>query len=355
MSFHLEMTDKENLYDFLKNILVFDPKIRFTPEMALQHRFITSAMGNKLVRPSLNHSISAEPQIQRPGMQQMSKSTGALTSEMICASLAKVVATSSSLNTSRTTEDSSDILTPNNSQINFQKGLALQDGLTIRASTISPHATIAPETSIKNVASPPLKSILKKPQKSITPIALIPSISSPIQRQQENTLDRKVAFLHQSRPNSTSQLSDQSNTQQLAILDDPIPEIVNVNGNNTNMYNQNYTTQQHSYMTQQYGQQLMAYIAQTTQNTTTQPAIASSNYALSPPYSNANLPYIYQQAQQLQQHIISPNYAAYPYQHQHQQQQQYQQQQQHQHQQHQQKHLQSPLLMYSINDSHHSP
>lgn len=344
------MTDKENLYDFLKNILVFDPKIRFTPEMALQHQFITSAMGNKLVRPSLNHSTSAEPQIQRPAMQQMSKSTGALTSEMIYASLAKAVASSSSLNTSRTTEDSSDILTPNNSQINLQKGSALQDGLTIRASTISPHVTIAPETSIKNIASPPLKSILKKPQKSTTPITLVPSISSPTQRQQENTLDRKVAFLHQSRPNSASQLSDQSNKQQLAVFDDPIPEIVNVNNNNnnnnnnTNVYNQNYTTQQHPYMTQQYGQQLMAYIAQTTQNTTTLPVTAPTNYSLSPSYSNANLPYIYQQAQQLQHQIISPNYAAYPYQHQHQQ--QYQQQ---------HKHLQSPLLMYSINDNHHSP
>ncbi|OAD01748.1 Ets transcription factor, partial [Mucor lusitanicus CBS 277.49] len=39
---HVEITDKENLYDFLKHILVFDPRTRFTPAQALQHPFITS-------------------------------------------------------------------------------------------------------------------------------------------------------------------------------------------------------------------------------------------------------------------------------------------------------------------------
>lgn len=315
----IEMTDKENLYDFLKNILVFDPRTRFTPVKALQHPFITSAMGNMTVRPLLHHSTTTEPHIQKPVMPQISKSTGSITSEMIYASLAKAVASSCSLNTSRTTEESIDILTPNNSQINLQQQ-------QLKQGSLSPQHTIAPDTATKNVASPPFKSILKNkkiPSKSNTPITLIPSLSSPIRGQQENTLDRKVTFLQQSRPNSTSQLSDQTVKQpSAAVADDPIPNIVNVNAN-AGMYNQNYIAQQHPYMTQysqqqQQQQQWMAYLAQ--QNATnaaaTQAITAPTTYALSPSNTtNANLPYIYQQAQALQQQIMNPTFSTYPYQH----------------------------------------
>ncbi|KAK4510244.1 p23 chaperone protein wos2 [Mucor velutinosus] len=345
---HQEITDKENLYDFLKSILVFDPRIRFTPVKALQHPFITSAMGNMPVRPLLHHSITTGPQVQKPVMPPISKSTGSIPSEMIYASLAKAVASSSSLNTSRTTEDSIDILTPNNSQINLQHQ---------KQGSLSPQhvTTVASDSAIKLIASPGLKSILKTkkgPSKSNTPIALIPSLSSPIRGQQENTLDRKVAFLHQSRPNSTSQLSDQSAKQLSAMADDPIPDVVNVN-NNTNTYNQSYIAQQHPYMTQygqQQQQQWMAYLAQqnATNATTTQTITAPSTYALSPSYTtNANLPYIYQQAQALQQQILHPTYSTYPYQHPQQQPYLLPQQKQPQPQQHP-----SPLLMYSINDLH---
>ncbi|EPB86863.1 CMGC/DYRK protein kinase [Mucor circinelloides 1006PhL] len=333
-----ERTDKENLYDFLKNILVFDPRIRFTPIRALQHPFITSAMGNITVRPLLHHSTSTEPQVQRPAMPQISKSTGSITSDMIYASLAKAVASSSSLNTSRTTEDSIDVLTPNSSQIHLQQQ---------KQGSLSPHVIIAPDSAIKSVASPPLKSILKHkkiPSKSNTPITLIPSLSSPIRGQQENTLDRKVAFLHQSRPNSTSQISDQSITQPTAAADDPIPDVVNLNAN-ASMYNQNYMTQPQTYMTQYEQQQWMAYLAQhnTTNATATQSIVAPVAYALSPSYAtNANLPYIYQQAQALQQQIMNPTYTTYPYQQPYLLPQQKQQQQLHQ----------SPLLMYSINNHH---
>lgn len=334
----VERTDKENLYDFLKNILVFDPRIRFTPIRALQHPFITSAMGNITVRPLLHHSTSTEPQVQRPAMPQISKSTGSITSDMIYASLAKAVASSSSLNTSRTTEDSIDVLTPNSSQIHLQQQ---------KQGSLSPHVIIAPDSAIKSVASPPLKSILKHkkiPSKSNTPITLIPSLSSPIRGQQENTLDRKVAFLHQSRPNSTSQISDQSITQPTAAADDPIPDVVNLNAN-ASMYNQNYMTQPQTYMTQYEQQQWMAYLAQhnTTNATATQSIVAPVAYALSPSYAtNANLPYIYQQAQALQQQIMNPTYTTYPYQQPYLLPQQKQQQQLHQ----------SPLLMYSINNHH---
>ncbi|GAN08902.1 kinase-like protein [Mucor ambiguus] len=343
---HQEMVDKENLYDFLKNILMFDPRARFTPSKALQHPFITSAMGNMTARPLLHHSTTAEPQVQKPVMPQISKSTGSISSEMIYASLAKAVASSSSLNTSRTTEDSIDILTPNNSQINLQQQQ--------KQGSLSPQHVVAmvPDSAIKSVASPPRKSILKNrkaPSKSNTPITLFPSVSSPIRGQQENTLDRKVTFLHQSRPNSTSQLSDQSVRQPSAVADDPITDIVNVN-NNTNMYNQNYIAQQHPYMAQ-YGQQQqwMAYLAQqnATNATTTQAIAAPTTYALSPSYTNASLPYIYQQAQVLQQQIMNPTYTAYPYQHPQQQPYLLPQQKQPQPQQHP-----SPLLMYSINDLH---
>lgn len=298
-------------------------------------------MGNTTVRPLLHHSISTEPQVQRPAMPQISKSTRSITSDMIYASLAKAVASSSSLNTSRTTEDSIDVLTPNSSQINLQQQ---------KQGSLSPHVIIAPDSAIKSVASPPLKSILKHkkiPSKSNTPITLIPSLSSPIRGQQENTLDRKVAFLHQSRPNSTSQISDQSITQPTAAADDPIPDVVNLNAN-ANMYNQNYITQPRSYMAQYEQQQWMAYLAQhnATNATATQSIAAPAAYPVSPSYTtNANLPYIYQQAQALQQQILNPTYTTYPYQ------QPYLLPQQKQQQQQQQLH-QSPLLMYSINDHH---
>lgn len=316
------MTDKENLYDFLKNILVFDPRTRFTPVKALQHPFITSAMGNMTVRPSLHHSTTTEPHIQKPvAMPQISKSTGSITSEMIYASLAKAVASSSSLNTSRTTEESIDILTPNNSQINLQQ----QQQQQLKQGSLSPqHITIvAPDAATKTVASAPFKSILKTkkvPSKSNTPITLVPSLSSPIRGQQENTLDRKVTFLQQSRPNSTSQLSDQTVVKQpsavvvAAVADDPIPNIVN-----TSMYNQNYIAQQqHPYITQYNQQQWMAYLAQhnVTNAATSQTIAAPTTYALSPSYTtNANLPYIYQQAQVMRQQIMNPTYSAYPYHH----------------------------------------
>lgn len=108
--------------------------------------------------------------------------------------------------------------------------------------------------------------------------------------------------------------------------------------------------QQHPYMAQ-YGQQQqwMAYLAH--QNATTTTA-APTTYALSPSYTtaNANLPYIYQQAQVLQQQIMNPTYSTYPYPHPQQAQQPYLLPQQKQ-----QPHQPSPLLMYSINDLHQNP
>ncbi|CEP10049.1 hypothetical protein [Parasitella parasitica] len=311
-----------------------DQGIRFTPKMALLHPFITSVTGKKAVRPSLNHSISTEPPVVT---EHAPKSTATLTSEMICASLAKAAASSSSLNTSRTTEDSLDILTPNSSQINIQPKVPTSPNAT---GVSQPVSAKTPTTSLP---PPPLKSILKK-QKSTSPIIrIIPSISSPTRQNQENTLDRKVAFLHQTRPESTSLLTEQHKQQQLAALKDSILEFSKAN-KNANVYGQNYTTQ-NPYM-MQYGQQLLAYVAQNAPNTTSYPVATSTNYA----YGNVAMPYnIYQQLQQKQ--VISPTYNAYGYQYPQQQYPQQYPQQQQQQQQQQYLHHTSPLIIYPNNDN----
>lgn len=217
------MVDRENLCDFIKKILVFDPFARYSPKEALQHKFITSAMGNTSQFLSKSAQNQMQPE-QRPFQPKASKSTGNLTTAMIYASLAKA-SNVSAVNTSRTTEDSSEIATP----INSQSQQAQKSDITNHLpnvhlslnSSISPITNKSPgmkpslSSTVPSPTTKPLKSILKKQpsqnyvnqntNKSIINNTNNNAKSSVISSNQlqENTLDSQVASLFQPRPAST--------------------------------------------------------------------------------------------------------------------------------------------------------
>lgn len=232
------MRDRKNLYDFLRKILVFDPLSRATPRAALQHPFITSAMGNisQLTASKSTTTTTTttnkpqqppqqqQPQQQRPPfMNNSSSSTSQLpiSPVLIFASLANVTAhnssnitinNSSSINTSQTTEDSQEIKTPTHSvspllplnrSRNNSKELITpipKSPPKIIIQTPTNHHTTKVLTPTAKASSSlaittqrgPLRSILKKPTSSPTNIIHV--------AQQENTLDSRILALYQQLP-----------------------------------------------------------------------------------------------------------------------------------------------------------
>jgi hypothetical protein len=255
------MTDRENLCDFIKKILVFDPLVRYTPKEALQHKFITSTMGNTSQLLSISRNSATQPTQQRPLQPKVSKSTSSLTTAMIYASLAKARNSSSSINTSRTTEDSLEITTPihalspltqkSNPPPNVNSPLDALVSLTTNKPTAAVKSNLP--STVTSPTNKPLKSILKKQpsqnyvnQQNATKVIInnsntkqgtIPSI-----QQQENTLDSRVASLFQPRPASTT-LSVSSNQPTIATGSFLLENGIRV-GLNDLLAAQNYPQQQ---------------------------------------------------------------------------------------------------------------
>lgn len=178
------MLERGRLLDFLSKILVFDPDIRLDPKEALQHPFITSVTRNM---------SPAEPVVQ-----PINNETQSLSPALIYASLSNTsVNNSSSINTSRTTEDSLDIRTPPNLQQYMNRS---KENLLL-SPTKSPKIIVLPSPYSKTILSPQtkhLKSILKK-----KPSADYQKFIQPQPTQQDNTLDTRVAFLYnEPRPHS---------------------------------------------------------------------------------------------------------------------------------------------------------
>jgi hypothetical protein len=197
------MADLENLCDFIKKILVFDPLVRYTPQEALKHKFITSIAGK-----TSRHSTQMQS-TQRPLQPKASKSTSNLTTSMIYASLAKASNSASSLTTPHTTENSLEIDTSINHQ---SQKIQKSDSISHLSNNITPvspvinnkHAMIKPSPS-STVTSPtnkPLKSILKKQpsQSHVNPIIINSGNTKQSILTSENTLDSRVASLFQPCP-----------------------------------------------------------------------------------------------------------------------------------------------------------
>ncbi|KAG2206301.1 hypothetical protein INT47_007315 [Mucor saturninus] len=183
-----DMLDRERLLDFLSKILVFDPNIRLDPMEALQHSFITSVASPVISEPSAvqpNNELSPAPvHLSSPNA---------------------IANNPSSINTSRTTEESPAIRTPPNPHryINLSKS---KEGILLSPSKSpykSPAVTTISYLENKALSSPPqkvLKSILKKKS-----VADYQQFIQPQQQpaQQDNTLDARVNFLYnEPRPQS---------------------------------------------------------------------------------------------------------------------------------------------------------
>jgi hypothetical protein len=135
---------------------------------------------------------------------QSTNSSSPLSPAMIYETLANAVANnnSSSLNTSRTTEDSLDIKTPptlsNFYNRSSKENLLLTPSKSPKIIITSPESTASPQTTKK-----PLKSILKKTNVDNT----ILKKTNP-----DNTLDSSVAYLfHQPRPASALSTTSSNN------------------------------------------------------------------------------------------------------------------------------------------------
>ncbi|CAO3650674.1 unnamed protein product [Mucor hiemalis] len=181
---YAEMKKREQLYDFVKGILVFEPLDRKTPAEALQHPFIASAVNATPKTPevAINLTKSQQPSIPTTIPNVLFP----LSPVAIFESLSNAMNNNSSINTSRTTEDSLDPKTPPLSSIYNRS----KERLLLTPSK-SPKIII---TSTESSVSPPLITSSKKPPKHITKKV------NP-----ENTLDSQVKslFPQPSKPDST--------------------------------------------------------------------------------------------------------------------------------------------------------
>lgn len=177
------MLDRERLLDFLSKILVFNPDTRLNPNEALQHPFLTS----------VTSPVLSEPVVQ-PSTENQSVSPALLYASLSNANTNN----SSSINTSRTTEDSPDIRTPPNTYQSINRSQSKESMLLSPDRSPNKSPGKLPEIVISPPQKKVLKSILKK-----KPSADYQQFiqSQPIQ--QDNTLDARVAYLYnEPRPHS---------------------------------------------------------------------------------------------------------------------------------------------------------
>lgn len=305
---YAEMQKREQLYDFVKDILVFEPLERKTPAEALQHPFIASVMKKS---ESTNNSITKSQQPSIP--TSIPDVALPLSPVAIFESLTNAMNNnSSSINTSRTTEDSLDPKTPPLASIynRSKERLLLTPSKSPKIIITSAESSVSPPTTITNKKPP--KQIGKKitPENTLDsqvkslyqPDATFSDASDPydsiVAAAAANAVKQQQQQYYQNLYNTATSVPLQNHMQQYATL-----------ATTPNAAVQNY--QQHQHQQQQLVNNMLQHMTQQQQQQQT--------YMTSAPLS----PLLYQQQQQQQIQHALPQTQAYSNQMQQQQQQQH--------------------------------